>query len=188
MIKFKQKKNGYSLFVQFDNVYGIKEGTKVFMRGIDVGYVKSLKMDLNAILVLVHIKSPSIFIPKDCIIETNQIGILNDFIIDIVPLRQISLYEIKNFNVFDNKCKSSEFMCHANYLYGYKGLNYDDLIRASTRIAQRLDDPNLYKIGYIIFNNFIDMSSDFYHLSLDLANISCLIYYIFKYFLFHLFL
>nr|YP_009257491.1 hypothetical chloroplast RF22 [Coeloseira compressa]ANH09574.1 hypothetical chloroplast RF22 [Coeloseira compressa] len=157
------------------------------MRGINIGYVKSLKMDLNSILVLVHIKSPHILIPKDSIIETNQIGIFSDFVIDIVPLKQITLNEVQLFNVFNKQCHNSKFLCHANYIYGYKGLNYDDLIRASTRIAQRFDDPRLYELCYIIFNNLIEISNDFNFFTSDLANISYLIYYIFKYFLFNLF-
>ena len=153
------------------------------MRGVNIGYIKNIKMDLNSILVLVYINSTHIFIPKNCVIEINQTGLLSDFIIDIIPLESIYISEVRHLNLFSKECHKSKFVCHSNYIYGHKGLNYDDLIRAATRISQRFDDPRFFNSFYIFIQNGINTLNELNYLTNDLANISNLFYCALRYFL-----
>lgn len=157
------------------------------MRGMNIGYIKNIKMDLNSILILVHINSSNIFIPKNCLIETTQTGLLSDSIIDIIPLDLINNCDIDSLNVFSTKCYSSNFVCNASYLYGYRGLNYDDLLRAATRISQRFDDPRFFHSFYIFIQNSISISNDLVYLLNDFTSITNVLYYTLHYFLFHMF-
>lgn len=156
------------------------------MRGVDIGYIKSIKMDLNSILILAYINSSNTFIPKNCLIETCQTGLLSDCIIDVIPLEAINYNDTFNFNVFSSACYNSKFICHSSYLYGYRGLNYDDLIRAATRISQRFDDPRFFHSFYIFIQNSISISNDLVYLLNDLANIADLFYYTLRNCLFNL--
>ena len=156
------------------------------MRGMNIGYIKNIKMDLNSILILVHINSSNIFIPKNCLIETSQTGLLSDYIVDIIPLQVINRRDVDNLNVFSTKCYSSKFVCDASYLYGYRGLNYDDLLRAATRISQRFDDPRFFHSFYVFIQNSISVSNDLVYLFNDFASIINILYYILHYFLFHM--
>nr|YP_009488589.1 Ycf22 [Grateloupia filicina]AWD77377.1 Ycf22 [Grateloupia filicina]BCB14925.1 Ycf22 [Grateloupia asiatica] len=146
------------------------------MRGINIGYVKNIKMNFNSVLVLVHIKSNDILIPKNAIIETSQTGLLNDAVIDILPLETIFIEKIRDIDVFSNVCQESKFLCNLSYIYGERGLNYDDLIRAATRISQRFDDPRFFNLLYIFLQNSFEISE-------DIANTTALFYHLLRNFL-----
>lgn len=169
-------KKGYSFFLEFNNAHGIKEGTPVRMRGITVGYIKSMKMDLNSILVLVYINSANTFIPRNAIIETNQTGLLNDTVIDIIPLHKMPKYDILQFSVFSDTCNTSSMICHLDFLEGDRGLNYDDLVRAATRISQRFDDPNFFNVFYLFLQNSLEISDDMINITTDVSNLLTTIY------------
>lgn len=140
-------------------------------------------MDFNSILVLVYIESSKIFIPKNCIIEVSQTGLLSDSVIDIIPLEAVSSDEIINLDLFSKECYSSKFICNLSYLYGYRGLNYDDLVRAATRISQRFDDPRFFHSFYLFIQNSLSVSNDLVYLVNDFANITNLFYYTLRNFL-----
>ena len=46
-------------------------------------------MKINSVVVIAHINSPKILLPKKSLIETNQTGLFNDTIIDVIPLEII---------------------------------------------------------------------------------------------------
>lgn len=180
-LSFFQKKinKGYSLFFEFNNAYGVKNGTHVNFRGVQIGYIKKIYMKVNSIVFLVHIQSDKIIIPKKSIVETNQTGLFNDTVIDIIPLNKIKGYSYilqnNSLNVFSQSCLNSNFLCNYHYLYGVRGLNYDDLIRAATRISQRFDDPRFFSIVYMFLNNSFDISEDIlniFRLTSDIINLS----------------
>nr|YP_010904029.1 hypothetical protein REQ00_pgp145 [Caulacanthus ustulatus]WCH57280.1 hypothetical protein [Caulacanthus ustulatus] len=170
----------YSIFIEFKNAYGIREGTIVRMRGVNIGSVKNIKMDLNSVLVLGSIKSRHILIPKNSIIETNQTGLLNDIVIDIIPLDKITERDFQDVNVLSPQCFKSKIICHLNYLQGERGLNYDDLVRAATRVSQRFDDPSFFNLFYIFLQNTIDLSDDIFSITLDMSNLLSIFYSILK--------
>lgn len=176
LINSSRQNKGYSFFIEFNNAHGIKQGTYLRMRGVHIGYIKNIKIDLNSILILVHINSSYILIPKNSIIETNQTGLLNDAVIDIIPLEKISIKDMNNVNVFSKACIKSRLVCHLNYLEGERGLNYDDLVRAATRISQRFDDPAFFNIFYLFLQNSIELSDDILNITIDISNAITLFY------------
>nr|WCH58091.1 hypothetical protein [Cystoclonium purpureum f. stellatum] len=174
---------GYSIFIEFKNAYGIREGTSLRMRGVDIGHVQNIKIDLNSILVLVYIQSQAILIPKNSIIETNQTGLLNDTVIDIIPLDILNQQYFAETHVLSKECYKSEIICHLNYLQGERGLNYDDLVRAATRISQRFDDPSFFNIFYLFLQNSIELSDELLNITLNTSSITSLFYNFLKHFL-----
>jgi len=147
-------------------------------------------MKIDSIVVLVRIQSSSFLIPKKSIVEINQTGLFNNTIIDIIPFEKLNVdfVKIKKINLFNKSCLSSKFLCNDFYLKGNRGLNYDDLVRATTRISQRFDDPRFFSLFYIFLQNTIDISDDIIYI---LHNITYSIYfftkaikiYLFKYIL-----
>nr|QCI08112.1 hypothetical protein [Polyneura bonnemaisonii] len=138
----------------------MKEGTAIHLRGIQIGYVEKIKIKINSLLVLVFIKSPNILIPKNSIIETNQTGLFNNTLIDIIPLEKLDDKISTNINIFSKNCLNSQFLCNNHYLYGNRGLNYDDLVRATTRISQRFDDPRFFNLFYLFLKNVLEISDE----------------------------
>lgn len=166
------------MFIEFNNAYGIKKGTNLYFRGIQVGSIKNIYLKVNSVVVIAYIDSLSILIPKNSLIETNQTGLFNDTIIDIIPLAT-PVPEYFQIDIFSNSCLKSNFLCHHHYLKGYRGVNYDDLIRAATRLSQRFDDPRFFSLFYIFLQNNIQISDEV----LDILSSASNLLYIFLYFM-----
>nr|YP_010198155.1 hypothetical protein LK226_pgp151 [Gracilaria ornata]UAD86571.1 hypothetical protein [Gracilaria ornata] len=146
------------------------------MRGINIGYVNKIQVKYNYVLIKVNISMSSVLIPKNSLVETTQTGLLNDTVIDITPLNNIITQDIENMNVFAKSCAKSVFVCHYDYIKGERGLNYDDLVRAATRISQRLDDPTLFNLVNILLQNTIYISNEFIEFTDSIVNTAILIY------------
>jgi phospholipid/cholesterol/gamma-HCH transport system substrate-binding protein len=157
------------------------------MRGVNIGYVQSLKINPNSVLVAVYITSSDIIIPKNSIIETSQTSLFNNTVIDIIPLEKKLLYHHNDINLFHQNCYQSKVICHHQYVIGERGLNYDDLIRATTRIAQRFDDPRLFNLFYFFMQNSLEISDDCVRILNNISNLSYVLYSSLQYlFLYHL--
>nr|YP_009300580.1 hypothetical chloroplast RF22 [Campylaephora sungminbooi]AKU47499.1 hypothetical chloroplast RF22 [Campylaephora sungminbooi]ALN11946.1 hypothetical chloroplast RF22 [Campylaephora sungminbooi] len=157
------------------------------MRGVNIGYIQSLKINPNSILVSVYITSSDILIPKNSIIETSQTSLFNNTVIDVIPLEKKIINSSNNINVFQQNCYKSQVLCHNQYIIGQRGLNYDDLIRATTRISQRFDDPRLFSLFYFFLQNSLEISDDFVNISTNISKLSDIFYSSLKYlFLCHL--
>lgn len=176
LIKKKVYNHNYSIFVEFENAHGIRPGTPLRLRGFTIGSVIDVTSEINSILVLININSSAYLIPKNSLIETNQTGLLNDSIIDIVPLEILSEQESLKLNPLDSQCIHSKILCHLSYIEGERGLNYDDLIRATTRISQRFDDPRFFNLFYIFLQNGIELSDNILNIAVDFSSFISLLY------------
>nr|ARW68256.1 hypothetical protein [Chondria sp. (in: red algae)] len=161
-------RTGYNVFIEFNNAYRIKRGTNVNLKGVLVGYVDTITIRSNKVIILLRINSLNILIPRNSLIEANQIGLFNDIVIDITPPNNFkSSY---NINPKSIDCIDSSFICSNFYLKGYKGLNYDDLVRATTRISQRFDDPRFFSLFYLLLHNLVDISDEVVYSAHSIAN------------------
>lgn len=153
---FKLKELKYSFFIEFNNANGIVIGTPIKMRGVQVGSIKNMQLKHNCVLVLAEIHSHKTTIDKDSLIETTQTGLLNDSIIDVIPLNIFS--DRSNTSPLSSSCDSSKIICNNAYVIGDRGLNYDDLVRSTTRISQRFDDPNLFYLFYRFLKSSLELT------------------------------
>jgi len=167
--KIKINQASYSIFIEFDNIHGIKPGTILRLRGLNIGTVIGLKLDQNAILVLAKIKSSLYIIPRNILIEINQTGLLNEATIDMFPLELLDKDQDKSvLNPLSPTCSSTKIICNLSYLEGSRGLNYDDLVRATTRISQRFDDPRFFNLIYLFLQNSMDLSDKLLKIAIGL--------------------
>lgn len=176
IINRKGYNRNYSIFVEFENAHGIRPGTPLRLRGFNIGSVIDVTSEINSILVLINIKSCFHLIPKNSLIETNQTGLLNDSIIDVVPLEMLSDNEYLNLDPLDSRCINSKILCHLSYIEGERGLNYDDLIRSTTRISQRFDDPRFFNLFYVFLQNGIELSDNILNIAVDFSSFISLLY------------
>nr|YP_010925690.1 putative mlaD [Neoporphyra dentata]WKD83922.1 putative mlaD [Neoporphyra dentata]BCA87342.1 Hypothetical protein ycf22 [Neoporphyra dentata] len=167
------KHQSYKAFIEFDSAYGIQEGTSIRLRGLPVGKVIGISQSSDSILASIEIKSSSTIIPKTSLIETNQTGLLNDTVIDIIPLNKLSSDSSSiRKGPLSKACDNSQIICNLSYLKGERGLNYDDLIRATTRISQRFDDPKLFYGLYYLIGNMLKLSNNFVDFTEQIVYIS----------------
>nr|WDB00576.1 ORF193 [Cavernulicola chilensis] len=140
--------NSYRLYMKFEDASGIYTGTLVKFRGSPIGKVISTLQRNSDVLAAVEIHPATVVIPQNSIVEANQSGLLSETVIDLIPLCHIKMSPKDNslYNPLpiSNKCNSNVIMCHGDYIQGEKGINYDDLVRATTRLSQRFDDPDLH--------------------------------------------
>nr|WGH13764.1 hypothetical protein Ycf22 [Lophurella pseudocorticata] len=152
--------NGYFLFVEFNDAYGLKEGTSVNLRGVKVGYVSRVGIHFNKVIVLLNINKRNHVIHQNSIFEATQVGLFNDIVVTITPLENIESKNFMSTFILDKDCSSLSIICPNSYIRGYKGINYDDLVRATTRISQRFDDPRFFNLFYLLLKNGINISDE----------------------------
>jgi phospholipid/cholesterol/gamma-HCH transport system substrate-binding protein len=170
---FKPHGRKYLIFVEFENAHGIQKGTPLRLRGSSIGYVTEVSAELNSVLAMIKIDSSSTIIPRNSLVETNQTGLLNESVIDILPLELLVRSANQALDPFSDTCINSKIICHLSYLEGDRGLNYDDLVRATTRISQRFDDPRFFNLFYVFLQNGIELSD---HVLAASSNLSDFIY------------
>lgn len=171
---------GYSILIEFESVNGIKRGSSLRLRGLPIGHVVDIYARSNHVVIIAKISSIHYLIPKNSLVETNQIGLLNDTVVDIWPLKKIhTSYGDNQINIEINplslECLKSNFICHLSCIQGNRGLNYDDLIRSTTRISQRFDDPRLFNLIYIVCHNGLEISDRLLSISTALSDVLCIL-------------
>lgn len=168
--------NTYSFFLEFYDAHGIQRGTPVKLRGFEIGYVLDISYEVNTILALVKVESTSHLIPVNSLIESNQTGILNEAVIDILPISHLDMSNKNLLNPHSSSCRNSEIICQSSVLQADRGLNYDDLVRATTRITQRFDDPRFFQLLYVFFQNSIEVSDYVVDISSEISDLVLLMY------------
>lgn len=158
---FLSKSKTYSFFIEFNSVNSVQVGTPIRMRGIDIGSVQAIRLKPDCILVMAKIDSNKVLIPVFSTIETTQTGLLNDPVINVIPLDFLLFQSDHRYNPLSIACDSSTIICDKMYVAGDRGLNYDDLIRSTTRISQRFDDPRFFNIFYLFLQNSIELTDYF---------------------------
>ena len=183
IICLNNRNSSYSFFIEFNNANGIDKGTSIRMRGVNIGFIQSLRIKPNSVLTLAKINSRNIFIPRDSIIETSQTGLLNEAVIDIIPLASLPFISQSSPNPFSSDCNNSNIVCNKMYLVGDRGLNYDDLVRSTTRISQRFDDPRFFNLFYVFLQNGIELTDTVLELVIEIKDFTSIGYvYLQKFF------
>ncbi|MGB3494336.1 MAG: MlaD family protein [Elainellaceae cyanobacterium] len=134
----------YQIQVEFDTVAGILPGAPVRYRGVKVGRVTSVSSSANAARVTVDIQSSDLVIPSDVIVEANQIGLVGETSIDIVPQTELP-EEALAMSPLGSECDSNLILCDDALVPGVVGVSYDTLIRTTAKLAERFDNPELVR-------------------------------------------
>ncbi len=134
----------YQIQVEFDTVAGILPGAPVRYRGVKVGRVLSVNPSANAARVTVEIQSSDFVIPEDVVVEANQIGLVGETSIDIVPQSDLQPQALE-MNPLGSECNSNVILCDDTIVPGVVGVSYDTLIRTTAQLAERFDNPELVR-------------------------------------------
>lgn len=164
----------YKFFVEFNDANNIKIGTPIRFRGINIGSIQNIKLKFDCVLVLASINSNNIIIPKNSIIETTQTGLLNESVVDIVAIDNLENINNSFYDPVSYLCDTSRIICNNMYFIGNRGLNYDDLVRSTTRISQRFDDPRFFNLFYLFLQNGIEITDVFLELLISILELFCM--------------
>lgn len=149
----------YQFTVNFDTVAGMLPGAPVRYRGVTVGRIISVRPSTNAAEVRVEINSAAFVMPRDVTIEANQVGLVGETSIDIVPQIELSEEAIA-MNPLSADCDPDVIICDESTLTGRVGVSYDTLIRTTAQLAERIDDPELFAEIRQLVSNTADAAEE----------------------------
>ncbi|VXD11108.1 conserved hypothetical protein [Planktothrix serta PCC 8927] len=132
----------YNLIAEFPDASALQIGTPVRYRGVKIGRVTQLKATLNSVDVTLEISPSSFIIPRNVIIQSNQIGLLNEGYVDIIPKGNIS-QKIADADPLSPDCPET-ILCNNTRVSGELGIDVMKLISSLYNFAEIYGDPQLY--------------------------------------------
>jgi phospholipid/cholesterol/gamma-HCH transport system substrate-binding protein len=162
----------YQATVQFDTVAGMQPGAPVRYRGVNVGRILSVRSSANAAEAKIEIARATLLIPRQVLVEANQVGLIGETSIDIVPLRDLPEDQIADQNPLSPNCDRSLIICDGEVLQGQVGVSYDTLIRTTARLAEQFDDPEILEGIKELVSNTADAAEGVSVLSDEIVTLS----------------
>ncbi|MGB3614360.1 MAG: MlaD family protein [Elainellaceae cyanobacterium] len=135
-------RQSYRINVDFNTVAGMQPGAPVRYRGVQVGRIQAVKPGTNRARTVLEIGSADLIIPRDAIVEANQVGLIGETSIDIVPQSTLPDAAL-DMKPFGESCDPEVIMCDGTLIQGVEGVSYDTLIRTTAKLAERFDNPEL---------------------------------------------
>jgi len=86
-------KKSYSIIAKIDDGSGLKDKAKVKLKGVDIGYVQSVKLENNDVVTRLMIDQ-GVKIPKDSTIIISQDSLLGGKFLDIKPGKSNEIMEV----------------------------------------------------------------------------------------------
>lgn len=134
----------YELEAEMPNALGLDVGSSVQYRGVKVGRITRVKPSANGVLIGFQIQPASLLIPRESVVETTQSGFVGQVTLSITPSSDgPQVPNSESLSPFKNNCNPKLILCDGDRLIGEPGSNFDELIRATTRIANLLGDGKL---------------------------------------------
>ncbi|MGJ3252762.1 MAG: MlaD family protein [Elainellaceae cyanobacterium] len=161
----------YEAIVEFESVAGMQPGAPVRYRGVNVGRIRSVRPQANVAEVLIEIARSRFVIPSDVIVEANQVGLVGETSIDIVPLSELPP-EATDMSPLSENCDRSLIICDGAVLQGRVGVSYDTLIRTTARLAERFDDPEIVNEIKALVSNTSDAAEGVAVLTDEIVSLS----------------
>lgn len=132
----------YNLIAEFPDASAIQIGTPVRYRGVKIGRVTELKPGLNSVDVMLEITSSEFTIPRNVIIQSNQIGLLNEGYVDIIPKGNIP-QNITELDPLSPDCPET-ILCNQARIPGEIGIDIMRLIGSLYEFSEIYGNPQLY--------------------------------------------
>ncbi|WP_071515938.1 MlaD family protein [Geitlerinema sp. PCC 9228] len=151
-------KQNFEIKAKFQNVAGMKLGAAVRYRGVTVGKIVDLHIatldetngtDLSAqpaadytqvVAVTLRIQPSDLRIPKDAVVEANQVGLISETLIDIVPQDNLPQDASIAPPLSENCPQQNMIICDGDWVKGRIGVSYDSLIRSVETLSTRLEE------------------------------------------------
>jgi phospholipid/cholesterol/gamma-HCH transport system substrate-binding protein len=135
-------RQSYEIVVEFPDAKGLKEGTPVRYRGVEIGKVTGVRPTSSTVDVVVSITKPNLQIPSEAVVEAQSSAFLGDMFLDIQPRARIEERADRALPL-DKGCDASEIVCNNSRLEGRAIADMNDLVRSMDQVAQLLSNPKL---------------------------------------------
>ncbi len=141
-VKFGQ--TSYKIIIQFPDAYGLKVGSNVRYRGIEVGKIVTLNPTANYVEVTTEISPANLPIPRDVDITTNRSGFIGETFVDIIPQSDLSAAAV-SLSPLKSSCQSAKtIICEGDILNGDSGVSFEQLLPSTLRLTELYSSPEFY--------------------------------------------
>ncbi|WP_204152377.1 MlaD family protein [Leptolyngbya sp. CCY15150] len=165
-------RRSYQANITFDNVAGMRPGAPVRYRGVVVGKIQDVQTASNAAEAIIQIDSNRLIIPKDVIVEANQVGLIGETSIDIFPQVLLPEAVTEEADPLAADCDTQLILCNGDRLNGAVGVSYDTLIRSTTEIADLLTETGFFDELRELTRNSADAAEGVSELTREFASLS----------------
>ena len=165
-------RRSYQANITFDNVAGMRPGAPVRYRGVVVGKIQDVQTASNAAEAIIQIDSNRLIIPKDVIVEANQVGLIGETSIDIFPQVLLPESVTEEADPLAADCDTQLILCNGDRLNGAVGVSYDTLIRSTTEIADLLTETGFFDELRELTRNSADAAEGVSELTREFASLS----------------
>lgn len=155
----------YSLAVELSDALGLDVGSAVNYRGIKVGRVRSLTPSVNGITAQVDISPASLVIPRGSDVSVTQSGFIGQVELSIQPTQKVTSTTGTSLSPFKPDCNATIILCDGDRLQGSVGANFDELIRATTKLATIVGNSELIDTADKTLKTFSVTAQDLSQLS-----------------------
>ncbi|MGC9527477.1 MAG: MlaD family protein [Limnospira sp.] len=132
----------YQIAVEFPNATGIQVGTPVRYRGVKVGQVMALTPRSNGVELTLNIDSVDLVMPRDSQVVANQIGLLSEAYVDIVPSAPLPS-SLLAASPLGSDCPEA-ILCDGAKVKGISGISMERLIATMVEFSELYSDPQLF--------------------------------------------
>lgn len=137
---YKFQNQSYQLTLLFENAGGLREGGRVFFRGVGVGRIVAIQPSSNGVEIITEING-SLRIPSQVRVSTIRSGLLGDVSVNIIPEQEVS-DEGKQINPLSKDCPNQQLiLCNQATI---KAKASPDLVESLSRLADRFDNDQLF--------------------------------------------
>lgn len=132
--------SNYQLKLQFANAGGLREGGRVFFRGVGVGRITQISPSSNGVEIVAEIDG-QLRIPSDVQVSTLRSGLLGDVSVNIIPKDDLT-DEAKKINPLGENCSTQNLiLCNRDSINAKAS---PDLVETLGRLADRFNDDELF--------------------------------------------
>ncbi len=130
----------FTITADFDKVNGVQPGSAVRYRGLSVGRITQIFPGPNGVEVKIDISPADLVIPKDSELTVNQVGLLGETVLDILPRKTLEVGDV-SARPLDGSCDRALILCQNSRIRGALGISTDELLRATIRFADVYSSP-----------------------------------------------
>lgn len=164
----------YQINADFATVAGMQPGAPVRYRGVQVGRIQAVKSGTNSARAVIEIASADLVIPEDALVEANQVGLIGETSIDIVPMNTLPEAAL-DMSPLGPSCNPDLILCDGAVVNGVEGVSYDTLIRTTAQLAERFDNPELVAEIESLVSNTSDAAAGVTELTEEVTDLTAAI-------------
>ena len=132
----------YQVKLAFANAGGLREGARVFYRGVAVGKITGITPSSNGVEVMTEIDG-NLRIPKNVKVSTLRSGLLGEVSVNIIPENDLSDIA-KQIDPNSEACtQQTEILCNNNKV---SGKATPDVVESLSGIAERFNNDEFYEM------------------------------------------